>query len=408
MVREVSALFQLLRENSRRESSHLPRNFKKPERYIVDFYDAFSNPEDGVVCLMIEYMDGGSLQDIVDQGGCDDEITLANIGVQALKGLSFLHSCSQIHRDLKPGKTCILLSQICSEVTSSLSLSLGNFLISHRGEVKVADLGIMKQLPPKIPGKLQKTNTFVGTATYMSPERIDGKDYSFPADIWAFGLSMATIALGKLPIDTRGGYWTILHGIRDEPSPSLPSDRFSPEFCDFVNQCLKKNPDERSSCKELLKHAFLQKAEPEDLTFDQNDERGRHELITILQSIVKHIKNLKKIYQDKFMYKKNNSSQSNEIGLSKYLESRTTIHEKLFGNLLQDSTKDILQQIVFYQNHTHGGNNRVGGNVVGAAMSSKNGRLTKPRLNVLAKQLNLPIEFVIREARQFCDNYQDE
>lgn len=102
MVREVSALFQLLRENSRRETSQY-KNFKKPERYIVDFYDAFSNPEDGVVCLMIEYMDGGSLQDIVDQGGCDDETTLANIAVQALKGLSFLHSCSQIHRDLKPG-----------------------------------------------------------------------------------------------------------------------------------------------------------------------------------------------------------------------------------------------------------------------------------------------------------------
>lgn len=282
---------------------------------------------------------------------------------------------------------------------------IGNFLISHRGEVKVADLGIMKQLPPKVPGKLQKTNTFVGTATYMSPERIDGKDYSFPADIWAFGLSMATIALGKLPIDTRGGYWTILHGIRDEPSPSLPNDRFSPEFCDFINQCLKKTPDERSNCKELLKHPFLLKAEPEDLTFDQNDERGRHELITILQSIVKHIKNLKKIYYDKYI--NNHNNKSNGGGINKYLENRSLIHEKLFGNLLQDSTKDILQQIVFYQNgNTNSG--RTGNNVVGNAMSSKNGRLTKPRLNTLAKQLNLPLEFVIKEARQFCDNYQDD
>jgi serine/threonine protein kinase len=56
-----------------------------------------------MVSLMIEYMDGGSLEDIVDQGGCDDEPTLANIAIQALKGLSFLHSCGQIHRDLKPG-----------------------------------------------------------------------------------------------------------------------------------------------------------------------------------------------------------------------------------------------------------------------------------------------------------------
>lgn len=64
-----------------------------------------SNKEDGIVSLMIEYMDGGSLQDIADQGGCDDEPTLANIAVQALKGLLFLHENFQIHRDLKPGNT---------------------------------------------------------------------------------------------------------------------------------------------------------------------------------------------------------------------------------------------------------------------------------------------------------------
>ena len=54
--------------------------------------------------LMVEYMDGGSLQEIVDQGGCADEPTLANIAVQALKGLDFLHEGQQIHRDLKPGR----------------------------------------------------------------------------------------------------------------------------------------------------------------------------------------------------------------------------------------------------------------------------------------------------------------
>lgn len=66
-----------------------------------------SNKEDGIVSLMIEYMDGGSLQDIADQGGCDDEPTLANIAVQALKGLLFLHENLQIHRDLKPGELSV-------------------------------------------------------------------------------------------------------------------------------------------------------------------------------------------------------------------------------------------------------------------------------------------------------------
>jgi serine/threonine protein kinase len=82
---------------------------KQPYEYVVDFYDAFSNIEEGGVALMIEYMDGGSLQDIVAAGGCDDEKTLASIALQALTGLYFLHSCSQLHRDLKPGECSFLL-----------------------------------------------------------------------------------------------------------------------------------------------------------------------------------------------------------------------------------------------------------------------------------------------------------
>ena len=120
-------------------SPGLEKFFAKPAMdYVVDFYDAFSNIDDGGVAIMMEYMDGGSLQDIVDDGGCDDEITLANIAVQALIGLAFLHSCGQLHRDLKPG----------------------NFLISHRGDVKVADLGILRQLEDPLLGD-QQSGSFV-------------------------------------------------------------------------------------------------------------------------------------------------------------------------------------------------------------------------------------------------------
>merc|ERR1719329_1886342 len=69
-------------------------------------------------------MDGGSLQNVVEMGGMSHEPTLASIALQALKGIGFLHSCSEIHRDIKPG----------------------NFLISRQGKVKIADLGISKKL----------------------------------------------------------------------------------------------------------------------------------------------------------------------------------------------------------------------------------------------------------------------
>jgi serine/threonine protein kinase len=363
MIREFSALFQLLREYSRRESSHLPlATAARPEKYIVSFYDAFHNQEDGVVCLMIEYMDGGSLQEIVDGGGCDDETTLANITVQALKGLNFLHNCNQIHRDLKPD----------------------NFLISHRGEVKVADLGIMKQMQagPDIghtKSKLSRTNTFVGTATYMSPERIDGKEYSYSSDIWAFGLSILTVALGKLPVDSSGGYWTILKSVRDSPSPSAP-ETYSPEFRDFIAKCLKKNPDERPSCKELLKHPFLKKARPEDLTYGQSDERGKMELQAIIRALHRHIHTAKKDVMNRYADEDDYLAQG-----------RTPLSEKLLGNLWRDDPLDILHRLLFDEKR-----------------EENNKRFTRPRLLQLSRQLHLPLELLLRTARQYYDELQAE
>ena len=75
----------------------------------------------------------------------------------------------------------------------------------------------------------------------MSPERINGEAYSTPSDIWSLGLSLMTCALGRIPLRTDGGYWSLLQCVRDDPVPSLPDDgRWSDDFRDFVACCLKK------------------------------------------------------------------------------------------------------------------------------------------------------------------------
>lgn len=61
---------------------------------------------------------------------------------------------------------------------------------------------------------LHRTHTFVGTVTYMSPERINGDGYSYSADVWSLGMTILTTALGRLPVETRNGYWGVLHSIR--------------------------------------------------------------------------------------------------------------------------------------------------------------------------------------------------
>jgi len=288
-VREVSILFSILRAKNSADPKpatsikNLDHFDKKPHEYIVDFYDAFSNIDDGGVAIMMEYMDGGSLQDIVNDGGCDDETTLANIAVQGLEGLAFLHECAQLHRDLKPG----------------------NFLISKHGECKIADLGILRQMDPSLEGaipnvikesgeveSIPRAQTFVGTATYMSPERIDGRDYSYPSDIWSFGLSLLTLALGRLPINTQGGYWTILHSIRDDKPPTVPDDgRFSSEFQDFIACTLKRKPEDRQTANQLLNHPFLSKACAEDAESERqlDEELGLAELSAIVNVVAQHL-----------------------------------------------------------------------------------------------------------------------
>lgn len=112
-------------------------------RNIVSLYNAFIDPTSGLINLVIEYMDGGSLEDLVKQGGCTDERILADIAYQTCKGLSFLHDNKHVHRDIKPA----------------------NILCSTSGHIKIADFGVAKALD----NSSKFAHSFIGTVCYMSP-----------------------------------------------------------------------------------------------------------------------------------------------------------------------------------------------------------------------------------------------
>ena len=83
------------KEKRKKRRKHCP--------YVLALYDAFTNPKTGLINLVIEYMDGGSLADLVKAGGCSDEVVLTDLAGQVLEGLAYLHENKQIHRDIKPG-----------------------------------------------------------------------------------------------------------------------------------------------------------------------------------------------------------------------------------------------------------------------------------------------------------------
>ena len=142
-----------------------------------------------------------------------------------------------MHRDIKPS----------------------NILVNSRGSIKLCDFGVATETVNSI------ADTFVGTSTYMAPERIQGGAYTVRSDVWSVGLTVMELAVGRFPFDNsdaaggdhRGsvgpmGILDLLQQIVHEPAPKLPkSDAFPQILHDFVAKCLLKTAEERPTPREL-------------------------------------------------------------------------------------------------------------------------------------------------------------
>lgn len=202
--------------------------------YTVTFLGAYY--DSGSTKLALEYLNRGSLQDVIDRHGPLKEEVLASVAKQALLGLKHLHSLHKVHRDIKPA----------------------NMLVDVNGNVKISDFGILAELA----NTQAKCTTFVGTAVYMSPERIDSENYSYPSDIWSLGMSLVTCALGKLAFEVNSGFFGLRSTIIEKQSPQLPAS-FSPLCRSFISSCLQKKPTRRAKINDLLGHPFVSKVDPQ-------------------------------------------------------------------------------------------------------------------------------------------------
>mmetsp|Transcript_32096 Transcript_32096/g.66436 ORF Transcript_32096/g.66436 Transcript_32096/m.66436 type:complete len:584 (-) Transcript_32096:47-1798(-) len=200
---------------------------------LIRFHGAFFH--EGTISVALEYMTGGSLNDVLKISGAIPENVLACMAKQILDGMAFMHEKKQVHRDFKP----------C------------NLLVDHSGLVKITDFGVAAELD----SSLVKCTTFVGTYLYMSPERFGSEPYSFPSDVWSFGLVLIECATAEYPYLRNSGktYWELMDAIVKCEAPSLPPEQtFSPALHDFIAHCLHKDPKHRASAKMLRDHEFVQ------------------------------------------------------------------------------------------------------------------------------------------------------
>lgn len=191
---------------------------------IVAVYDTgeAETPNGPLPYIVMEYVEGVTLRDIVHSDGPMDPQRAIEVIADACQALNFSHQHGIIHRDVKPA----------------------NIMISKNGAVKVMDFGIARALSDA--NSVTQTSAVIGTAQYLSPEQARGEKVDARSDVYSLGCVLYEILTGEPPFIGDTPVAVAYQHVREDPLP--PSQRhegISPELDAVVLKSLAKNPDNR-------------------------------------------------------------------------------------------------------------------------------------------------------------------
>ena len=187
---------------------------KMSHHNIVNLLDV--GEEDGYRYLVMEYMRGRTLKDIITEKGSLPEPVAGQIAIRILSALQHAHDNGIIHRDIKPQ----------------------NILINAEGMVKVADFGIARVAGSNT---LTKGDSVMGSVHYFSPEQARGEDVTAASDIYSVGVVMYEMLTGRVPFDGDTPVSIALQHISAPPkAPSLLVDTISPAMEQVVLTAMSK------------------------------------------------------------------------------------------------------------------------------------------------------------------------
>ena len=218
---------------------------------IIQLYDVFEN--ENYIYIIMEYCAGGDLFSYIEKRGFRlPETRAAEIIHKLSTAVFFLHEYGIVHRDLKPEN--ILMTDN-----------------SNNADIRLVDFGLGKIIGPGV-----MCHDPFGTFSYVAPEVLQEKPYSFKVDLFAIGIIAYLLVAGFLPFDHETSEREIAKQTVYEPTP-FPAcvwNNISIEARMFVDNLLNKNPDKRMGIQEVLQHKWLQKFNAKEMvSFKRRTDR---------------------------------------------------------------------------------------------------------------------------------------
>jgi serine/threonine protein kinase len=192
---------------------------------IVSVFDC--GEDGGVLYLVMEYLEGKSLEKLVEEQGMLPIQTIIPMYDQVCSALDHAHEHNIVHRDIKPA----------------------NIMILDSGLVKVTDFGIAKMMSMG----MTQAGQVLGTPNYMSPEQVKGRQVDGRSDIFSLGIILYDLVTGEMPFAGQNITTVIYKIINENPIPPRELDAtIHPGLSYVICKALAKSPDERyQTCREL-------------------------------------------------------------------------------------------------------------------------------------------------------------
>ena len=223
---------------------------------IVDVTD-FGPLPDGGVYFVMEYLQGASLEDLIEKHGSLPLHRALNVANQLALALAAAHKTGVVHRDLKPDNIMLIRMPGRRDLVKSLtgdfsSADPSDYVVEREDEydfVKIFDFGIAKVLTPDTMGpKKTATGAVFGTPEYMSPEAARGEEVDHRSDIYSLGVILFDMVTGRPPFEAEAASDVLSMHINDLPplaSEVAPDREITEQTDNLIRRSMAKKPEDR-------------------------------------------------------------------------------------------------------------------------------------------------------------------